>query len=110
MSVSIELEQCPQPLQDAVNKYLSDHESAKILVIKQLESTPYKDKTITDISYRAYLEWANLLTTIRLTVSSKEEWNLLGVSEDSMIAGDIVEFINQSWWFRENRKVVSNEG
>jgi hypothetical protein len=110
MAISIELEQCPQPLQDAVNKYLADHESAKILVIKQHETTPYKDKTITQISYRTYLEWGNLLTTLRLTVCSKEEWNVLGVTEDSMVAGDMAEFIDQSWWFRENRKVVSNEG
>jgi hypothetical protein len=98
----IELSQCPDILQDTVNKYLSEYNTSKLLCVKTIESTPYKDKSITRSSYRAYVEWANLLSVFNFTTCSKEEWTDTEVREDKMIAGDISEFIKQSWWFKES--------
>lgn len=52
----IELENCPPLLQDAVIKWKEKLPVAKLIAVTRYESTPFKDKTITVIRYKAYLQ------------------------------------------------------
>lgn len=96
----IELCDMPEILQKAVKEYFKKHKGAKVLSLKVYESTPYKDNSLKDVRYSAYLEWGNLLTVI--SVDENPFQNLEDtLKTSSMIAGDIEIFLKNSWWFRE---------
>ncbi|MEG6617463.1 hypothetical protein V6C27_13705 [Peptococcaceae bacterium 1198_IL3148] len=99
MENSVELEQVPEILQNEVKDYLKSYPDARIIDVNLSKSTPYKDKTIIDNSYRVYTEHGNLLTVFRYNVCSNPDFTDFKVYKNSMIAGDIDVFIKKSRWF-----------
>ena len=99
----MELEKCPQILQDKVNDYLTKHEGAKIIHVSISEGlTPYIDKTISQTFYNVGIEYGNLCTSMSFRTCSKPEWSNSEISISSMIYAEIIniakncEFIKQS--------------
>ncbi len=89
----------PEKLRNATKEYLNTYKGSKLLTTTIRESWPYKDKSIKDTTYGAYLEWGNLLTVLSIMECSKHEWSDDEVKNSSMKAGDIQEFIKHSIWF-----------
>jgi hypothetical protein len=91
----------PVKLREAIEGYLSKWENSKLLTTKIFEHTPFIDKSVVVITYKAYLEWGNLLTVLSFDKESKDLLTSFGVSESSMIVGDINVFLENSRWFKQ---------
>lgn len=96
----IKLVDCPEKLQASVNSNLKNFPKSEILDVQKYVSTPYKDKTITDTTYKVFILYGNVFEVFRLSTCSKEEWNDRDVEINKMIAGEIAEIISLSpEWF-----------
>lgn len=99
---SILLDEAPVKLKEAVDGCLSDFADAKLLKIEHIKRTPYIDKSIIEDTYSAYLMYGNLFTVMKISVCSNQEWSDREVRKSSMIAGDIIKFVQLGGaWFAE---------
>jgi len=88
----------PEKLVQAINEYLEKYKGSKIFHYDFYTSTPYKDKSITQTTYRVYILYGNLFEVMGYTICSKPEWNFDEVSVSSMIAWEIKECYEKSGW------------
>lgn len=96
----IELIDCPEKLQKSVADYLESMPAAEVLSVQKVQTTPYKDKTIIDTSYKVFTLVGNYFCVHKLSLSSNPEWSREEVSKSCMIAGEIQEIVNLSpEWF-----------
>jgi hypothetical protein len=97
MDVSyIEMIDAPENLQTAIHKFMEQYKEAELLTIKKIAYGKH------DITYIAYLTYANACVTLRLKVFGDLEFK---VDENSMNIGDIYEFINQKpEWFQYRKE------
>ncbi len=91
----ISIDEAPETLQKAINDCLeswSKYGGGSLLVIEAKIDTPYQDKTKKFTNYTAFIEYGNLLATLRYEpdLSPKE------VMKNSMIIGEIATFIKHS--------------
>lgn len=101
MKEEINLNECPENLQESVNLYFNKTSNAELLAVQKYVTTPYKDKTIIDTTYKVFTLNGNLFRVYRLSTCSKEEWNDREVQIDGMLAGEIAEIVSLSpEWFR----------
>jgi len=94
------MESYPKKLVDLVNGYLEEVKDAKIFHYDSYTFTPYKDKSITDTTYRIYVLVGNYFKVYRYCVSSKPEWNFDQVEVDAMIAWEIKMCYEKSGFFK----------
>lgn len=101
MKEIIQLNDCPELLQAAVNKYLNNSDNVELLAVQKFTQTPYTDKTITRTTYRTItLQW-NYFCVFKMTLCSKEEWSDQEVSRSGMLAGEISDIVELSpLWFK----------
>jgi len=92
------MESYPEKLVQTVIEYLEETKGAKIFHYDSYTGTPYKDKSITDTTYRIYVLYGNLFEVFSYTINSKPEWNFDEVSVSSMIAWEIKECYEKSGW------------
>lgn len=101
MKEDIKLSECPEKLQASVEYNMNRFPESEILAVQKYISTPYKDKTIIDTTYKVFILFGNLFEVFRLSTCSKEEWNDRDVEINKMIAGEIAEIVTLSpEWFR----------
>lgn len=78
--MNITIEECPQKLQEEVKKWEDRVSGAKIIAVKKRESTPYKDKSIVETTFKVYLQFGYEF----LILSTSET-----VGFDSVLDGEI---------------------
>ena len=102
MEWTIAMKDYPEKLVNAVIEYLENHKGSEVFHYDLITSTPYKDKSITNTVYRAYIIWGNLFEVKRFTVCSNPKWsnNHNEVDSDSMIAWEIKMCFEKSGFFR----------
>lgn len=101
MKETIQLSDCPEMLQEAVNKYLSLLKQIELLAVYRFTQAPYKDESITRTTYSVYACHWNYFSVFKLTVCSKPEWTDQEVSRSSMLAGEIADIVELSpIWFK----------
>lgn len=101
MKEDIKLSECPEKLQASVESTMNRFPESKILAVQKYISTPYKDKSIIDTTYKVFILFGNLFEIFKLSTCSKEEWNDRDVEINKMIAGEIAEIVKLSpEWFR----------
>jgi hypothetical protein len=106
------LDNVPEPLQKRVNEELERFNYAKLLSVVVMETTPYKDKSIIDTIYKAFIEVANYCYTYTYTVCSKPEWNFSTdkVRESALNYFEIEEFVKKSSILRYGvRRALNDE-
>lgn len=98
MYQKIEIGLCPEVFQTAVKEktehYNQRHSGGcEILNVSVCESTPYKDKSQSILTYRALLLVGNMFVVLRYSD------NGLGIYEDSFILGEIIDILEHapSW-------------
>lgn len=98
MFQKIDFSLCPEAFQAAVKEkmeYYSKEYSGgcKMLNVSACESTPYKDKSCIMRTYRALLLVGNMFVVLRYSGDG------LGVCEDSLILGEIMDILEHapSW-------------
>lgn len=102
MKEVIELSDCPENLQQSINSYLSNFPKAEVLSVQKYLQTPYKDKTITDTTYKVFTLYGNLFKVYRLSICSKDEWDDREIKINKMLAGEIDEIVSlNSVWFQK---------
>lgn len=94
------LRQMPLRLLAAVREYQQDFEGVKILTADIRESRPYRDKAIVETVYCIYVERGNVLSVFRTVGSNRPGYGSDRVYHDSMLAGDVRVFIEESRWFK----------
>jgi hypothetical protein len=94
--MNITLNDCPAILKDAVEKYMAEGRSQKIICISKYESMPFKDKTIVSTSYTVSIQEHNYFTTFDYMVESNPNHLNLGIMKNSMTAGEIMDIIKSA--------------
>lgn len=89
----------PENLKHAVNKYIEENPEAKIFYYDVITGTPYKDKSITQTTYRIYVLIGNKFKIFRSFTCSEPDLNFNSVSIDSMIAWEIKMCYEKSNFF-----------
>lgn len=97
----ISLSECPQKLQEAVVEYTNRWPEVRILEAQKFSSTPFKDKSIIDTTFRVFTIHGNYFHVFSQHQYSESQYGLLeDVSESSMIAGEIADIVRLSpEWF-----------
>ena len=90
----------PENLTYAVNKYLEETPEAKIFHYDQITQTPYKDKSITETTYRIYVLVGNKFKVFRYYICSEPDLGFNSVSIDSMNAWEIKMCYEKSDFFK----------
>ena len=90
--MKIEISECPEILQDVVNKYLFENgnRSAKVIYVDRNDSAPYTDKSIISTTYRVTVQDYNYFKCFTYYGNDK---HLTGVYTDGMNAGTIIDII-----------------
>lgn len=90
----IALDECPAPLQEAVQKKRATAEKMgytfSILSIARRDSTPYRDKTEVVQTYRVFLCYENIIAILQF---SKDHVFGDGITENSLLWGDVIEIL-----------------
>ncbi len=87
--LNIELTDCPDTLQAAVQKKLAEPDS-KVCSVSLIETTPFKDKSVISRKYRVIMNRMNLVSVLYCY----DDGVLSGeVFTSEMIWGDILEII-----------------
>jgi hypothetical protein len=93
--IEITLEEAPEELQEAVaNIYKRNLTDYKILTVKKVTSNPFFNKSIEFTTYKAYLQYGNTMKLVN--------FNEHGLTENSMIVGDMVTFLDYWNKYLEN--------
>jgi len=106
--VNIELKDCPQILQDAVEQRLSRIGYAKIIAVTKHEATPYRDESRIETRYKVYLQAGYeflILTTSITTGGSPLDGD---VSFNIVNANDIQTIINTADYIKEDIERLLN--
>jgi len=90
----------PEKLVNLANNYLKETPHAKIFHYDVFTSNPYKDKSITDTTYRIYVLYGNYFKVYSYCISSNPEWNFDEVKVSSMIAWEIKECYEKGGFFK----------
>lgn len=90
----------PLELRQTVERWLAEHDGAKLLTARSWKQTPYKDKSIVEISYNVYIEYGNLMLVYSLTTDKQGNPDVLGVRDKYLTVGDINIFREASDWFK----------
>ncbi|MDB5053267.1 MAG: hypothetical protein JWM44_1317 [Bacilli bacterium] len=96
----INLDEVPEILQKRTQEVIERYESAKLLSVTMFISTPYKDKTITWMAYTVHFQIANYFLALKFGICSNPEWTDSKVTENGMIAAEIIEFVKQCDWLQ----------
>lgn len=94
-----ELEQVPEILKNEVKEFLQDRKTAKLLGVEVIEFTPYKDKSIKETRYTAYIEDISLVATLTFDECSKPEWSSKKVEINKMFLSNVDFFLSNSSMF-----------
>lgn len=86
--MKIELNECPELLQEFISKNSSE---GKIICITKHDFTPYYDKSIRESAYKVIIQLQNTFSLF-----SYYEPNIVGIHEDTMNAGDIIDIIKNA--------------
>ena len=92
----IELQDCPEKLQDAVKSYLENSKGAEVISVQKWSDAPYTDKTITRDRFLVFTENINYYSVFQIAVCSKPEWSDEEVSVSGMLAAKIIELVKHS--------------
>lgn len=95
-----QFEQAPEILKNEVKGFLQDRKTAKLLGIEVIEFTPYKDKSIKETRYTAYIEDISLVATLTFDECSKPEWSSKEVEINKMFLSNIDFFLKNSSLFK----------
>lgn len=96
----ISLEEVPEILKTSLLDNFTQLPGSKLLSITEYTSTPYIDKSITDIRYTAHVQTGNYYQVFKYSVRSNPEWTDREVQNSGMIASEIIEFIKQCDWLQ----------
>lgn len=92
----LNLENFPDNIKKALAKYFEVFPEAKIIYSEVVLSTPYKDKSIIENTYKIYTLVGNYFTVLKCS-----DGILNDASKNSMLAGEIIAIVeNSPVWFR----------
>jgi len=109
----ISLEEAPEPLRKNVEEVLNAYreQKAELLAVSRFESTPFKNKSIVNTRYSAYVQIANYFMILSFDVCTNPDWSSREVRESGMIAADIIEFVKRSEFLQYGvRQALREEG
>jgi len=95
-----QFEQAPEILKNEVKEFLRDRKTAKLLGIEVIEFTPYKDKSIKETRYTAYIEDISFVATLTFDECSKPEWSSEKVEINKMFLSNVDFFFKNSSLFK----------
>lgn len=91
----------PEKLIQTVNKYLEENSGAKIFHYDDIISTPFKDKTVTQTTYRIYVLNLNYFKVYSYGVCSNPDYfSYDEVFCSGMVAWEIKMCMEKSGFFR----------
>jgi len=107
----IKLDEVPDILQKKVAEALVWQSYTKLLSVSIYVSTPYKDKSITETRYTAYVQTGNYFKSFSFAICSNPEWTDREVRSNGMIAAEIIEFVKRCDWLQSGvKEALSREG
>lgn len=97
--MKIQLTECPQTLQDAVNEKIRKQRNYRIFSVTYIESHIYSTEGVLK-SYSVYLEWGNLFTVMECSYWPEASPLDGKVFESSVSAHDVIEITKNSEFFK----------
>lgn len=103
--MNIEVTDCPQKLQESINDWLERVPHSKIISIRKVESTPYKDKTIIRVTFKAYFQFSYEFMILSMSTENRTDYQIEeSVRTDMLNGGDITTIVNEADYMKGDLK------
>lgn len=103
--MNVELSQCPQALQDSVADWKQRVPYSKLIVVRKIVSTPYKDKSVIQTTYKAYFQFGYEFMIISISETVGLNSTLDGEMKTVMFnGGDIWAIVDHADYIKEDLK------
>lgn len=103
--LNIQITDCPQKLQESIKDWQERVPYSKVIAIRKVESTPYKDKTIVRITYKAYLQFAYEFLILSIATENRTEYRMEeSVNSNILNGGDITTIVKNADYIKEDLK------
>jgi hypothetical protein len=104
------LDEVPEILHNRVMEIIGRYERPRIISISKFVTSPYKDKTVIRTTYTAHIQIGNYFLALKYGECSKSEWTDAAVTENGMIAAEIIEFVKQCDWLQYGVQEALKDG
>ncbi|MGG6309820.1 hypothetical protein [Paenibacillus macerans] len=103
--MNIQITDCPEKLQESIKDWKERVPYSKVIAIRKVESTPYKDKTIVRITYKAYLQFAYEILILSLATENRTDFQLEeSVDTNWLNGGDITIIVKEADYIKDDLK------
>lgn len=101
--MNIEISECPKVLQDSVLNWRERMPYSKLIAVRKNESTPYKDKTIIQTSYKAYFQFGYEFMIISTSETKGMDSPLDGeISTNMFNGGDLMAIVDHADYVKDD--------
>lgn len=103
--MNIQITDCPQKLQESIKDWLERVPYSKVIAIRKVESTPYKDKTIVRVTYKAYLQLFYEFLILSIATENRNEFQMEeSISTNLLNGGDITTIVKNADYIKDDLK------